>query len=84
MATQTRGPAPDRAAKPNRPAKRDRTSPVEFVSEVRDELRKVVWPTRQEAIRMTWVVIVVVLILSLLLGGFDFLIQKLTQWFLSR
>lgn len=33
---------------------------------------------------MTWVVIVVVLILSLLLGGFDFLIQKLTQWFLSR
>jgi preprotein translocase subunit SecE len=36
------------------------------------ELRKVVWPTRQEAIRMTWVVIVVVLILSLLLGGFDF------------
>ncbi|MBA8634294.1 preprotein translocase subunit SecE [Staphylococcus aureus] len=56
----------------------------EFLSESRFELRKVVWPTRQEAIRMTWVVIVVVLILSLLLGGFDFLIQKLTQWFLSR
>ena len=52
--------------------------------ESRFELRKVVWPTRQEAVRMTWVVIVVVLILSLLLGGFDFLIQKLTQWFLSR
>ena len=56
----------------------------EFLSESRFELRKVVWPTRQEAIRMTWVVIVVVLILSLLLGGFDFFIQKLTQWFLSR
>ncbi|MBH1591365.1 preprotein translocase subunit SecE [Stenotrophomonas maltophilia] len=56
----------------------------EFLSESRFELRKVVWPTRQEAVRMTWVVIVVVLILSLLLGGFDFLIQKLTQWFLSR
>ena len=55
-----------------------------FLAESRFELRKVVWPTRQEAIRMTWVVIVVVLILSLLLGGFDFLIQKLTQWFLSR
>jgi preprotein translocase subunit SecE len=36
----------------------------EFLSESRFELRKVVWPTRQEAIRMTWVVIVVVLILS--------------------
>jgi len=55
-----------------------------FLSEARFELRKVVWPTRQEAIRMTWVVIVVVIILSLLLGGFDFVIQKLTQWFLGR
>ncbi len=55
-----------------------------FLSESRFELRKVVWPTRQEAIRMTWVVIVVVIILSLLLGGFDFVIQKLTQWFLGR
>ena len=56
----------------------------EFLSESRFELRKVVWPTRQEAIRMTWVVIVVVIVLSLLLGGFDFVIQKLTQWCLGR
>ncbi|MBV6671141.1 preprotein translocase subunit SecE [Xanthomonas euvesicatoria pv. alangii] len=56
----------------------------EFLSKSRFELRKVVWPTRQEAIRTTWVVIVVVIILSLLLGGFDFVIQKLTQWFLAR
>jgi len=55
-----------------------------FLSESRFELRKVVWPTRQEAIRTTWIVIVVVIILSLLLGGFDFVIQKLTQWFLAR
>lgn len=56
----------------------------EFLSESRFELRKVVWPTRQEAIRMTWVVVIVVVILSLLLGGFDFIIQKLTQWLLGR
>ena len=56
----------------------------EFLSESRFELRKVVWPTRQEAIRMTWVVVIVVIVLSLLLGGFDFVIQKLTQWFLGR
>jgi preprotein translocase subunit SecE len=59
-------------------------STKEFLSESRFELRKVVWPTRQEAIRMTWVVVVVVIILSLLLGGFDFIIQKLTQWILGR
>ncbi|WP_313442497.1 preprotein translocase subunit SecE [Stenotrophomonas sp.] len=56
----------------------------EFLSESRFELRKVVWPTRQEAIRMTWVVMVVVIILSLLLGGFDYVIQWLVQLFLSR
>ncbi len=56
----------------------------DFLSESRFELRKVVWPTRQEAIRMTWVVMVVVIILSLLLGGFDFVIQKAIQWFLGR
>ena len=56
----------------------------EFLSESRFELRKVVWPTRQEAIRMTWVVVIVVTIISLLLGGFDFIISKLTQWLLGR
>ena len=55
-----------------------------FLSESRFELRKVVWPTRQEAIRMTWVVIAVVVLLSLVLGGFDFVIQKLTQLFVGR
>jgi len=56
----------------------------EFLIESRFELRKVVWPTRQESVRMTWVVVAVVILLSLLLGGFDFVIQKLVQWFLGR
>ncbi|WP_242113381.1 preprotein translocase subunit SecE [Luteimonas aquatica] len=47
----------------------------EFLSESRFELRKVVWPTRQEATRLTWVVIVVVIIMSLILAGFDAVIQ---------
>jgi len=58
MATQTRGPAPDRAAKPGRPAKRDRTTPAVFVTQVRDELRKVVWPTRKELVTYTTVALV--------------------------
>ena len=55
-----------------------------FLVESRFELRKVIWLDPQESLRLTMVVIVVVGILSLLLGGFDFIIQKLTQWFLSR
>ncbi|MBF6025776.1 preprotein translocase subunit SecE [Lysobacter niastensis] len=47
----------------------------EFLSESRFELRKVVWPTRQEAMRTTWVVMIAVAVLSLILAGFDLIIQ---------
>jgi len=56
----------------------------EFLSEARFELRKVVWPTRQEAMRTTWVVIVVVIVLSLLLAFFDVVIQAAVKWLLAR
>ena len=55
----------------------------EFLVESRFELRKVVWPTRQEALRMTWVVAIVVTVLSLLLGGFDWVIQALLKLFFT-
>jgi len=57
---------------------------LEFLSESRFELRKVVWPTRQEATRTTWVVMLAVLILSLLLAGFDVVIQAAVKWLLGR
>jgi len=72
MATQTRGPAPDKAAKPNRPAKPDRTTPAQFVSEVRDELRKVVWPTRKELVTYTTVSLVFILIMVGIVTSLDY------------
>jgi preprotein translocase subunit SecE len=56
----------------------------EFLSEARFELRKVVWPTRQEAMRTTWVVIGVVIVLSLLLAFFDVIVQAAVKWLLAR
>jgi len=56
----------------------------EFLSESRFELRKVVWPTRQEAMRTTWVVMIVVVIIALLLAGFDTVIQWLVRLFLGQ
>ena len=56
----------------------------EFLSESRFELRKVVWPTRQEATRSTWVVIAVVILLSLVLAFFDVIVQTAVKWFLAR
>ena len=47
-----------------------------YLAESRFELRKVVWPTRQEAMRLTWVVMFVVVVISLIMAGFDLVIQK--------
>ena len=44
---------------------------LEFFSEARFELRKVVWPTRQESFRTTGVIIVVIMIMSLILAAID-------------
>ncbi|RNF81633.1 preprotein translocase subunit SecE [Montanilutibacter psychrotolerans] len=56
----------------------------EFLSESRFELRKVVWPTRQEAMRTTWVVMIAVALLSLILAGFDVVIQFGVKYLLAR
>jgi len=55
----------------------------EFLSEARFELRKVVWPTRQEATKTTWVVVAVVILISLLIALFDVFIQAAVKWLLA-
>jgi preprotein translocase subunit SecE len=47
----------------------------EYLVESQFELRKVVWPTRDETLRTTLVIIVVVVILSLLLGLIDVVLK---------
>jgi preprotein translocase SecE subunit len=51
-----------------------------FVMDIISELRKVVWPTREETLYLTVVVVVVTLILGAILGaidiGFGWLIEK--------
>ena len=48
-----------------------------FFQETVGELRKVSWPTRQEAIRLTEIVIVVIFIMAAILGGLDWVYAKL-------
>lgn len=52
------------------------------ISGARTELRKVVWPTRQESVQTTLMIAVVVVIMSLLMWGLDsallFGVEKLT------
>lgn len=50
---------------------------VRYFRETRSELRKVIWPTRQEAMNLTLVVIAVTVAMSALLGLVDYLFSQL-------
>ncbi|MGV6851775.1 MAG: preprotein translocase subunit SecE [bacterium] len=56
---------------------------VGFISGSRTEIRKVVWPTKQESIQTTLIVIVVVIIASLFLALVDFSFSRLVEWLVS-
>ena len=77
MTLQTRGPAPDKAAKGGRPAKQDRVTPFKFIGQVQDELRKVVWPTRRELVTYTTVALTFILIMVAIVTGLDWVFTKL-------
>lgn len=49
---------------------------VNFAKEARTEVRKVVWPSRQEATQTTAIVLVATLIMALLLWGLDGIIVR--------
>lgn len=53
-----------------------------FFKEVKQELKKVTWPTRQETIKYTVIVIVVSLGVALFLGMADFVFVRLINKFL--
>lgn len=53
------------------------TTPVNFFKEVKDELKKVVWPTRAEVVRLTSIVILVSIGVGLFLGLMDYIFTGL-------
>ena len=73
---QAGDPVRQRRTPPAQPTKEERTRPVEFVKEVRGELRKVAWPTRQETIRYTIIVLVTVIVLTALIAALDWVFSE--------
>ncbi len=56
---------------------------LQFLSEVKVEVKKVTWPSKREALGGTGVVLVVVFLISLFLGLVDALLSKLVQAFIN-
>jgi preprotein translocase subunit SecE len=54
-----------------------------FVQASRTELRKVVWPDRQETVQVTIVVFVMLIVLALFFWALDSLLGFITRWLAS-
>ena len=50
-----------------------------FFSEAKNEIQHVNWPTRQEATRLTFIVIGIAVALALFLGAFDYIFSYLIK-----
>jgi preprotein translocase subunit SecE len=69
----SRKPPPGQAQR--RPAKQ-RTSPTQFVREIRDELRQVAWPTRSEMINYTAVVLTTLVLMTSLIFALNYVFGR--------
>jgi preprotein translocase subunit SecE len=80
MATQTRGQSAERRGGSGAAPKRDRTTPALFTRQVAAELRKVIWPTRNELVTYTAVALVFVIFMTAIVTSLDFGFTKLMFW----
>lgn len=57
---------------------------INFLKEVREELDKVVWPTREQTIRYTILVVIVAIAVGVSLGSLDYLLTLLTNFLINK
>jgi preprotein translocase subunit SecE len=68
----------------NRQQGRKRTTPVQFVREVRDEMRQVAWPSRSELINYTSVVLTTLIIMISLIFVLNLAFGKLVTLLFTK
>ncbi|MGH2809564.1 MAG: preprotein translocase subunit SecE [Actinomycetota bacterium] len=66
----------DRLKRPAPKAKRERTKPSVFLKEVRGELARVAWPSRQEVIVYSFVVLITVAFFMIVVSAIDLVALK--------
>jgi preprotein translocase subunit SecE len=57
---------------------------VNFIGEVRAEMAKVVWPKKEEVIKLTLIVFIISGIIGGYVGALDYAFTKLLELFISR
>jgi preprotein translocase subunit SecE len=59
---------------------RERTGPKKFLKEMRDELRKVHWPSRQEVVHYSLVVLVFLVVVTTIVALVDWVFARAVLW----
>jgi preprotein translocase subunit SecE len=54
-------------------------TPLIFIKEVKTEMSKVVWLSREQIVRLTLIVIGVSVVLAFFIGGLDFVFTKIME-----
>lgn len=67
-------------AQPQARRSEERVGPVQYLREVRDEMRKVAWPKWPEVRRFSIIVGITVVIYTAYVGGLDALFGQLSTW----
>ena len=57
-----------------------KTSPAEFINQVRAEAKKIVWPTGRETVQTTIMVLIMTTILALFFFGVDTVFSAIVSW----
>ena len=73
-----------RNSSPITPRSMGRVSPVLFMQDVVSELRKSVWPSKEETARLTAIVIALAVVVGFFLGGLDRLFAELFNRLIFR
>jgi preprotein translocase subunit SecE len=73
-----------RATPPPPRPKEARTTPPQFIREVRGELRKVAWPTRPEVINYSIIVLAAIVLLTAYVAALDYAFGDLLLKLFSR
>lgn len=55
----------------------------EYLKDTRGEIRKVSWPTRQQATKLTLIVLAVTIMMALFLGALDLVFSSLVRLVIS-
>jgi preprotein translocase subunit SecE len=75
-------PKRDRKA-PSQSVKAERTSPAQFIREVRSEMKKVTWPTRPEVIRLSIIVLIALIVFMTAVFLLDTMFAELFRTLMS-